>query len=88
MSVRPENLERFRITQGAVALGIPFEAYRQHVEAGQKWCSGCRAWHRWQAFGARASRLDGLDIECREHRNARSRAAMRRLYWQRKAAAS
>lgn len=78
------DLER-RIRHGAANLGIPQAEYRARVEAGERRCVGCHAWHPTAAFGARASFADGVDNVCRASRNARCRAAMRRLYARRKA---
>ena len=79
------SLDR-RIVHGAAALGIPRDVYRAHVARGEKWCYRCKAWRHSTLFGARAALADGLDNECRACRNARARAAMRRLAARRKAA--
>lgn len=78
------DIER-RVRHGAASLGISRAEYRARLEAGERRCAGCHAWHPAAAFGARASYTDGLDRICREARNARCREAMRRLYARRKA---
>lgn len=64
-----------RWRKGARMLGISFEAYRDQVQAGNKWCSRCRTWQPIGEFGPH-KRL-GIDTVCMES----SRKAARE--WQR-----
>lgn len=82
----PQRSMEYRMQRGAGRLGIPLEEYRRQVEAGLKWCTGCKVWQPRDQFGPSKSLLAGLMPECRESINARARENMRRLYWQRKAA--
>lgn len=59
-----------RIRMGAAHLGIAVEAYRSHVENGEKWCAGCRAWHAREAFGKRWNASDGLNNVCKKSSRA------------------
>lgn len=52
----------------ATAIGVTLEELLARFERGEKWCSGCRAWHPTEAFGRDASRGDGLAALCRESR--------------------
>lgn len=45
-------------------LGMTMEEYRGHVAAGEKWCTGCKAWHRRALFATDRSRGDGLAAMC------------------------
>lgn len=59
------------MTRGVASrLGIPEEEYRAHVAAGEKWCSGCKAWHERSVFKVDASRNDGLAASCPKARLA------------------
>lgn len=48
----------------AAKAGMSLEDYIARVEAGQKWCTGHKEWHARDAFGADASRADGLAAQC------------------------
>lgn len=74
-----------RMRLGAAKLGVSLDAYRSHVEAGEKWCFACQAWRPREDFGRSERATDGLLTSCRESNNRRAREGMRRLYWQRKA---
>lgn len=52
----------------AKKLGIPVEDYLARVDAGEKWCGGCKAWHPRSAFGKDQSRRDGLAARCLDSR--------------------
>ena len=54
----------------ATRLGITHDEYARHLEAGEKWCAGCKAWHSRDAFGTDTSRSDGLQRYCRRGRKA------------------
>ena len=56
-------------------LGMTLQQYQQRVASGEKHCSNCQRWHKQSAFGSDRSRGDGLEMSCKESRNARSRAA-------------
>lgn len=47
-------------------MGISVEEYEAHLLAGRKHCTICKAWHQLEAFGADASRSDGLAASCME----------------------
>ncbi|MBM0201844.1 hypothetical protein JNW90_01075 [Micromonospora sp. STR1s_5] len=49
-------------------LGLTVDDYNLFVEAGFKWCGGCRAFHNRDAFGADKSRSDGLAARCAKSR--------------------
>lgn len=48
----------------AKALGLSFEEYSAKLEAGEKWCSGCKAWHPIVHFKSDRSRTDGYATIC------------------------
>lgn len=48
--------------------GLSEIEYRKKVDAGQKWCVLCRAWHPTSKFGVDRSRWDGLASSCLESR--------------------
>ena len=75
---RPHTRET-RMRVGAGKLGIPFETYKAHVEAGQKWCCGCQEWHMNNpgVFGVRRSAGDGLDNICARYARKVGRERMR-----------
>lgn len=37
----------------AARIGVSYEEYRAHREAGEQWCSGCRDWHPEGLFGGK-----------------------------------
>lgn len=87
----PDGAKRsleYRMQRGASGIGLPIETYRARVEAGQKWCCGCKDWHPRESFGVRSDSLDGLMRVCREANNARAREGMRRLAARRRETAS
>lgn len=55
----------------AARLGIPVSEYEARRVAGEKWCTGCKAWHPRSAFNRDGSRGDGLDACCLDHKNTR-----------------
>lgn len=55
----------------AARIGTTVEEYQQHINAGQKWCGRCRAWHPTTAFGKDRSRSDGLASSCLDSRVAK-----------------
>lgn len=68
-----------RIAIGATMIGIPSSEYRRHVDAGEKWCSGCHSWHSSTVFVARRSTTDGLDNVCKPFALKRIHARLRRV---------
>lgn len=52
----------------AKRLGITREEYLVKINAGLKWCSGCKEWHKHTEFGRDSSRSDGLSSTCFSHR--------------------
>lgn len=48
----------------AQKLGMTERAYRARVEAGEKWCTLCRDWHKASLFGRDRSRGDKLTHSC------------------------
>lgn len=72
---------------GAKKIGISFEAYRQHVLAGRRWCSGDRAWEPVSEFGpSRRYGHDGLQTACRAWTRDNDRQKMRALRAERRSA--
>lgn len=43
--VTPEDYRRRALKRTASMLGLTVEEYSAHYDAGERWCSGCRAWH-------------------------------------------
>lgn len=54
----------------ATKLGMTVSAYCARVATGEKWCTGCKAWHLRTTFGPDPSRPDGLANTCRTGRKA------------------
>ncbi len=48
----------------AARIGVSLADYQTMVDAGDKWCTGCKAWHSRSAFNADKSRSDGLAAAC------------------------
>lgn len=44
--------------------GLSLSDYQARVAAGEKWCTGCKAWHRRGDFPRDRSRSDGLKAKC------------------------
>lgn len=74
----------------AKRIGVSLEEYRSRVVLGQKWCTGCRAWHSRSVFPRDRSRGDGLRSKCGrtikprpktpEQRRETARTGYRRYY--------
>lgn len=62
---------------GAKLLGISVDEYRRHVQAGLKWCSGCRCWQLRTAFGRHPRYVDGLNSVCMRFDRDRAREYQR-----------
>lgn len=54
--------------------GMDLETYLSHVNAGKRWCCGCKAWHEASAFGADRNQPDGQARTCLKYRQQRSRS--------------
>lgn len=59
--------------RAAAAIGCSVGEYIARLQAGEKWCTGCKAWHPTAVFASDASRPDGFTAACRESRNASGR---------------
>jgi hypothetical protein len=67
-----------RVNIAAAMLRISPEEYADHLMAGEKRCSRCKAWHKRVAFGPRSTTSDGLNNVCRAADNDRVKAYHRR----------
>jgi hypothetical protein len=47
-------------------LGITADDYMRRVSSGEKWCTGCRAWHDLDSFGADSMQRDSHARICRQ----------------------
>lgn len=74
---KPLSLEH-KMRIGATRIGITLAEYQDCIEHNEKWCWGCQSWKPRDAFHKRVSAADGLNNECRDCVNPRSRAAMAR----------
>ena len=45
-------------------VGIPVAEYQARVDAGEKWCIGCKDWHSRSNFQRDRTRGDGLKARC------------------------
>ena len=54
--------------------GMSVEDYIDKLEEGEKWCTGCKAWHQYTEFKEDVTRSDGLSTVCASFNNARNRA--------------
>jgi hypothetical protein len=69
---KPRRRKRLPLTpdqkasNAAKIIGISGAEYSEHLAAGDKWCSGCKAWHVREAFGMDLSRGDRTSPSCRE----------------------
>lgn len=57
----------------AARVGVSVEEYRKRIDAGEKWCIGCKSWHDRAEFATDRSRTDGLTAACRAYRSQRNR---------------
>ena len=48
----------------AARIGLPLEQYEARRAAGEKWCTGCKAWHPATHFPVDRSRGDGVRAKC------------------------
>src|SRR5215831_16696013 len=65
MAQTPEGAMKAR----AKALGMTLVDYKGMLAAGQKWCTGCKAWHAREQFGVDRTRSDGLASACLDSRH-------------------
>lgn len=52
----------------AKRIGVSVDEYESRTAAGEKWCTGCKAWHPVQMFGPNSTNRDGLQKTCRTWR--------------------
>lgn len=45
-------------------VGLPLADYEARIAAGEKWCTGCKAWHPVAGFPVDRSRGDGRRAHC------------------------
>lgn len=57
----------------AIRVGLSVDDYRARISAGQKWCTGCKAWHDIRAFPRDRTRGDGRRAKCLVADHGRSR---------------
>lgn len=57
----------------AARAGLTLDAYTARIAAGEKRCTGCKAWHPRSVFQADGTRYDGLSASCSEHRKRTTR---------------
>ncbi len=48
----------------AVRVGVGVDEYRKRVDGGEKWCTGCKAWHPVADFPRDRTRADGRKARC------------------------
>lgn len=61
----PKSAEH-RMRIGATRLGISFAEYCARVEAGERWCYGCRVWQPAEEMISQRQRLHGRGNICRK----------------------
>jgi hypothetical protein len=52
----------------AKMIGVTLKEYQAKLFSGEKWCSGCKQWHKISAFGKDANRSDKLSTVCFSYR--------------------
>jgi len=57
----------------AARIGVTIEEYERRLAEGERWCSGCKAWHPLDAFTRDGSRGDGLARACRDVQSKRGK---------------
>ena len=55
----------------ATRVGISLEEYRAHVAGGERWCTGCRAWHPTADFHLDRARGSRLKAKCKRWHRGR-----------------
>ena len=58
----------------AARVGLSLTEYTERTKHGEKWCTGCKAWHPVSAFVVDRSRGDGLRARCLAFDRGRRRA--------------
>lgn len=48
----------------AKRMGMTFQEYTRHLDAGEAWCTACKGWHSRSAFGQHRNRPLGLSQSC------------------------
>lgn len=68
--MQPGSVVARRTAERAAAtrLGITHEEWLDHRGRGEKWCTGCKAWHLATEFSRDAKRGDGRAPACRAHK--------------------
>lgn len=61
----------------AAKLGMTLADYDRRTAAGEKWCTGCKAWHALTQFTVDQTRGDGYKSTCRTFSNAKSKVDYR-----------
>jgi hypothetical protein len=61
----------------AARLGMSLADYDARTAAGEKWCTGCKAWHPVAEFTVDQTRGDGYKSTCRTFSNAKSKVDYR-----------
>lgn len=69
--------QRSAFTTAATRLGISFEEYMRHFDAGERWCSWHQAWEDKSIFISRPEKSTGVDSYCRAGARERYAAAKR-----------
>ncbi len=59
-------------------LGLSFDEYRAHLDAGHRWCTACRLWHPIADFDRDSSRGLGLKSVCKNVARERNRITRHR----------
>lgn len=54
------------IARGAGRLRMTPDAYRAHIDAGERWCSFHKDWHPQEAFNICTTKTDGVQNFCRD----------------------
>lgn len=57
----------------AARLGVPLAEYDRRRASGEKWCTGCKQWHRRTSFTIDRSRGDGVAKWCRTYASSHGR---------------
>ena len=70
---------RSDVAKLAHRIGMSQEEYLERVNAGVKWCPGCRLWHAVAQFSPDVNKATGLSSNCRVAEA--KRAASRRVGW-------
>lgn len=52
----------------AARIGVTVAEYQKHLNASEKWCTGCKDWHDLNRFQADKSRSDGRTAQCGDAR--------------------